>query len=146
MIPRFPVFVLGMLTAAKNFEPYLKYILPSSAVMLIAAILVTYKYHIWWNLVIVCGGTLFLCYIIALLGRLAKKVHIYSPIEFFGKYSLQIYMVHQPIFFLLSRFVSDHNGVLLLVASIALSAVAAYVLKVVSECIILRKKAGLIII
>lgn len=140
MIPRFPVFVLGMLSATKWFEIPLKYILPLSTVMLVVAIFFTFKFHPKWNFLLVGGGTISICYFIALLAQLAEKIRVRKSIEFFGKYSLQLYMVHQPIFYWMLRYHTDGNGLACFVIAFILSAISAYVLNLLATNIICRKK------
>lgn len=100
VIQRFPVFVLGMWVATKRFGYSLKVILPVAVCSIVAAVLIRGCRGIGFvkedcSYLFVALSMPAVCWFLGLCKGWFDKLHIASPVEWFGKYSLELYIVQE---------------------------------------------------
>ena len=138
VIQRFPVFVLGMWLATKRFGYSLKVILPVAVCSIVAAVLIRGCRGIGFikedcSYLFVALSMPAVCWFLGLCKGWFDKLHIAAPVEWLGKYSLELYIVQWPIFnFVWDLFPSVPKPLMLLLA-LMFACVFAYLLKLCAD-------------
>lgn len=153
-LSRFHAFALGMfltMRAYRGAEENGKAWLAVTLCISLPAILLfmlcmfgKYKYH--YYTAILCFPTILPFLICLMLGicHIARHIpeKVLAPINWFGKYSLEVFLIHMSIFTMFASFKSQVNGYVLLATGIALSCLLAWLLHWVCAKITARLESG----
>lgn len=138
---RLPVFVLGLTATTRYFNFSLPTVLVVGVISLLIAVGCHWvpKYGQEWYYIFVALAVPGVCWALGKIGEMMTKIHINRPVEWLGKYSLEIYIVHQPVYTFVWENMQGNNHYLMFGLSLFLSFICAYILNFVSKqvkCII----------
>ncbi|MDD6020641.1 MAG: acyltransferase [bacterium] len=139
---RLPVYVLGMYAVMYPIRIKLKYIILGglaicalAAFLKLTTIMIRFKWDIKYLNLLVMLSTPMLCLLACKLTHYFKILELGSIVDYFGKYSLELYLWHEFIFWNLLKNENTASLNLPLMATIALllSLVSAYITKIIVD-------------
>lgn len=102
---RLPIFVLGMYVVLHPLRIKLQYIIGGGVIIFVIAailklttIMVRFKWNVPYLNLLVMLSTPMLCIVAGKISHIASYIKLDSAISFFGKYSLELYLWHEFIY------------------------------------------------
>ncbi len=143
-IGRLPIFIIGMFLSIKNILNR-KNLIISLLLLLTAIFTKIYSkddsiiyFHFFTNILLILGIPSLVLLAIQLIKYLPNSIK--RILDFLGTYSLELYLVHEFIFWTIKVYYNDYNPWILLPISILLSCAAAYICKALSNKVLMLFK------